>query len=68
MRGNIEKLFRAINDGEITKYRISKECGLPFSTFTPYMSGKSKVDNMSLSIAEKLSDYYLKEFGNGEKE
>lgn len=63
MRNDIELLLASVRNGEVSQYRITKDCKLPVSTLTPYLSGKSDVGNMRLSLAEKLSTYYKEVVG-----
>ena len=54
MRQNIEKLIAS----DITPYRISKDTGIPLSMIQKIKNGTSKLDNISLRVAEKLSAYW----------
>lgn len=58
MRNEVESLLTSVRNGEVSQYRITKDCKLPVSTLTPYLNGKSDIGNMRLSLAEKLSTYY----------
>ena len=58
MRNDIESLLTSVRNGEVSQYRITKDCELPVSTLTSYLNGKSDIGNMRLSLAEKLSTYY----------
>ena len=58
LRQDVNNLIRMMRDGEITQYRVSKDCNLSPATFNHYLSGRGSVDNMRLALAEKLSAYY----------
>lgn len=55
MRENITKLMNT----NISVYRIAKESGIPENTVRRLWKGESSIDNVTLSLAEKLNDYYL---------
>ncbi|MBU0279406.1 MULTISPECIES: hypothetical protein [unclassified Gemella] len=54
MKKEIEELL----NGQITAYKISKDTGIPNNNIYAFMSGKRKIDNMTLATAEKLYNYY----------
>lgn len=58
IKENIEALFDMWNRGEITGYRIAKDLKIS-PNLEQYRDGKRKIDNLTLSKATKLSDYYL---------
>ena len=58
IKDNIQKLL----DSDITNYRIHKDTGIAQSTLSDLKNGKSNIDDMRLSVALKLNEYYLKNF------
>lgn len=58
IKKNIQALLKMWEDGEITGYRIAKDVGIK-PNLNQYRDGYRKIDNMSLSKAIKLNDYYL---------
>lgn len=58
IKENIEALFEMWDRGEITGYRIAKDLKIS-PNLEQYRDGKRKIDNLTLSKAMKLSDYYL---------
>lgn len=59
MRKNIEKLI--FESGE-SMYKISMETGIAQSTLSDFKKGKTTLDTMKFINAEKLNEYYLKNF------
>ena len=49
----IEELF----DSDLTDYRISKDTGITLSVIQKYRSDVSKIENMTLKVANKLIRY-----------
>lgn len=58
IKENIEKLLNS----NITNYRIYVDTGVAQSTLSDLKNGKSSIDDMKLSTALKLNEYYLKNF------
>ena len=61
MKRNIKKL---LTDGNISRYKISKDTGISQATLSDYATGKSKIGNMKLDHALKLNEYFLNQEGN----
>ena len=49
----IEELFNS----DLTDYRISKDTGITLSVIQKYRSDQSKIENMTLKVANKLIRY-----------
>lgn len=49
----IEELFNS----DLTDYRISKDTGITLSVIQKYRNDTSKIENMTLKIANKLVKY-----------
>lgn len=56
----IKENIKNLLDSDITNYRIYKDTGVAQSTLSDLKNGKSKIEDMRLSVALKLNDYYLK--------
>ena len=53
-----EKKIRALLfESGISKYRISKETGIPGTTISDIVTGKTKFDSMKFSTASKLTAF-----------
>lgn len=59
IKQNVTHLLELMGNGTITQYRVAKDNNIPLSTFTPYLNGKSDVENMRLGLATQLSKYYI---------
>lgn len=60
----IEKLLKS----SYTSYKIAKDTRMTIPPLERYRSGESKIENMAVKSAKKLSDYAIKEgFGNMKK-
>jgi len=58
MRENIDGLIEMMNDQFVTAYTVSKVTGVSQYQLSLLKNGKSKVGNLSLDSAEKLSAFY----------
>lgn len=54
-----EKVTKVLESG-ISSYEIAKETGIQISSLSKYRNSKYSLDNMTLSIAEKLAGFYDK--------
>lgn len=54
MRKEIEALLKS----DISAYRIAKETGVAQSKISGLRAGTIKIENLTLAIAKRLSDYY----------
>ena len=55
IKANIENLINS----NLSNYRIYKDTGVAQSTLSDLKNGKSNIDDMRLSVALKLNEYYL---------
>lgn len=62
MTNDIKRNIQKLLDSDITNYRIHKDTGVAQSTLSDLKNGKSNIDDMRLSVALKLNDYFLKNF------
>lgn len=53
----VEKTIQQLFESDVTTYRISKETGIRISVIDGYRNNTSKLENMTLKIAEKLCNY-----------
>ncbi|ARK23560.1 hypothetical protein SporoP37_01855 [Sporosarcina sp. P37] len=58
MIANLESIKKLLNTSVISQYRIAKESGVSAPTLQKYASGKSKIENMSLINAIRLTECY----------
>ena len=54
-----EKVLKVLESG-LSSYEIAKETGIQISSLSKYRNSKYSLDNMTLSIAEKLAGFYDK--------
>lgn len=54
-----EKVIKVLESG-FSSYEIAKETGIQISSLSKYRNSKYCLDNMTLSIAEKLAGFYNK--------
>ena len=54
-----EKVMKVLESG-LSSYEIAKETGIQISSLSKYRNSKYSLDNMTLSIAEKLAGFYDK--------
>lgn len=54
-----EKVTKVLESG-LSSYEIAKETGIQISSLSKYRNSKYCLDNMTLSIAEKLAGFYDK--------
>lgn len=54
-----EKVLKVLESG-LSSYKIAKETGIQISSLSKYRNSKYSLDNMTLSIAEKLAGFYDK--------
>lgn len=54
-----EKVLKVLESG-VSSYEIAKETGIQISSLSKYRNSKYCLDNMTLSIAEKLAGFYDK--------
>ena len=54
-----EKVMKVLESG-VSSYEIAKETGIQISSLSKYRNSKYCLDNMTLSIAEKLAGFYDK--------
>ena len=54
-----EKVVKVLESG-LSSYEIAKETGIQISSLSKYRNSKYCLDNMTLSIAEKLACFYDK--------
>ena len=54
-----EKVMKVLESG-VSSYEIAKETGIQISSLSKYRNSKYSLDNMTLSIAEKLAGFYDK--------
>ena len=54
-----EKVLKVLESG-VSSYEIAKETGIQISSLSKYRNSKYSLDNMTLSIAEKLACFYDK--------
>lgn len=54
-----EKVLKVLESG-LSSYEITKETGVQISSLSKYRNSKYSLDNMTLSIAEKLAGFYDK--------
>lgn len=57
MMKEVEKTIQQLFESDVTTYRISKETGIRVSVIDGYRNNTSKLENMTLRIAEKLCNY-----------
>lgn len=56
-----EKAIRKLLfESEISRYRISKETGIPQNTLSDLVNGKTDIKKMRFDNAAKLTEYALK--------
>lgn len=53
----VEKTIQQLFESDVTTYRISKQTGIRISVIDGYRNNTSKLENMTLKIAEKLCNY-----------
>lgn len=68
MIANLESIKQLLNTSAISRYRIAKESGVSAPTLQKYASGKSKIENMSLINAIRLTKCYENHKGEIEME
>jgi len=59
MRENIDSLFKMINDGEVTAYKVFKISGVSQIQISNIKKGKILIDNIAFKTAEALNKAYL---------
>lgn len=57
----IENIRKLLN-GDTTAYKIAKDLNMNSTTLQRYITGERKIENMTLELAEKLNEYYIKNF------
>lgn len=55
-------------DSGITRYRISKDTGIPSNTLSDLATGKSKLESIKFVTAAKITEYAEANKPNDEKE
>lgn len=55
MKADKEKIEWLLQNA--TQYRINKETGVPKITLSGIVNGKRKIENLTLKVASKLTDY-----------
>lgn len=58
------KEIKELLDSDISEYQIYKETGVSQSTIGELRSGKRKLENITLKVAEKLYDFYKNHYKN----
>ena len=60
LNANGQQIYWLIFDSGQTPYKIAKETGVPDGNLYLVKSGKRSIDNLSLSVASKLTAYAIK--------
>lgn len=54
----VNMVLEALRTGEIRAVDVATHVGMDAMTITHYKNGRSKPENMRLSVAEKIEEYY----------
>lgn len=60
LRADEYQIRKLLFESEISRYRISKETGIPQNTLSDLVNGKTDIKKMRFDNASKLTEYALK--------
>ena len=68
LNANEYEIRKLLFDSEVSRYKISKETGIPQNTLSDLVNGKSDIKKMRLDNAAKLTEYAMKIEEDNKKE
>lgn len=66
LRADEHEIRKLLFDSNISRYKISKETGIPQNTLSDLANGKTDIKKMRLDNAAKLTEYAIKLKGDSE--